>query len=78
MKAAPEQNLVISKTPRFNIDPQLLAERNFANESFWLTVKEQQILVLKYWARGKVTRGNAIILHAQGEHARSSSSFSKS
>lgn len=63
-----EQNLVIPKAPRFNINPQSLAERNFANESFWLTVKEQQILVLKYWARGKVTRGNAIILHAQGEH----------
>ena len=66
---ASSQEVASKKSLDFNINPQVLAKNNLANESFWLDINDEKILVLKYWARGKVSRGNAIVLHAQGEHA---------
>jgi|GEM_PF-3187726 len=56
-------------TPKFNVELEALEKMNDANESYWLDIGEQKTLVLKYWARGKVSRGHLILLHAQGEHA---------
>lgn len=63
-----KQDLPTTIGLNFTIAPQTLIRSNSANENFWLDIGDQKILVLKYWARGKVSRGNAIILHAQGEH----------
>lgn len=47
----------------------LQSKNNKANESFWIDVANEKVLVLKYRARGRIFRGNAILLHAQGENA---------
>ena len=62
-------NVAEEITPEFNVELEELIQVTRANESFWLDIGTQKTLVLKYWARGRVTRGNLILLHAQGEHA---------
>ncbi len=51
------------------LDLQKLSKDNSADETIWLEIKEEKLLVLKYWARGNKKRGNIILLPAEGENA---------
>ncbi|TQV73751.1 DUF3530 family protein [Aliikangiella marina] len=63
------QQANLSLEPKFSANLALMEKRNSANESFWLDINEHKTLVLKHWARGKVLRGDLILLHAQSENA---------
>lgn len=55
--------------PKYSANLNALEQESSANESFWLDINEHKTLVLKHWARGKVLRGDLILLHAQSENA---------
>ncbi|WP_196140065.1 DUF3530 family protein [Aliikangiella sp. G2MR2-5] len=52
----------------FSTDLQYLSKNNKADEAEWIDIAEGKILLLKYLSKGRKDRGNAIILHAQGEN----------
>ncbi|WP_444995975.1 DUF3530 family protein [Aliikangiella sp. IMCC44359] len=53
----------------FAVNINALSESANSDEKFWVNLDEEKLLVLKYWAKGKIKRGNLILLHTYGEHS---------
>lgn len=57
------------KLNHWSIQQDLQEKDNSANTSFWIDVSNEKVLVLMHRARGRLFRGNVILLHAQQENA---------
>ncbi|MBV1908631.1 MAG: alpha/beta hydrolase family protein [Kangiellaceae bacterium] len=64
-----EKSLPDKTRLEFSVNQVELESKTTANTKNWLTVREQQHLLLVRTARNKKHRGNVIIFHARGEHA---------
>ena len=51
------------------VDLTELSKNNSADEFIWSEVNGEKLLTLKYWAKGRKFRGNALLVPAQGENA---------
>lgn len=67
--ASPEAEQAVGVQPKWPVNLKALSKKNSADDFFWLGNEQENLLVLKYWAKGSKYRGNIILVHAQGENA---------